>query len=379
MPAGTLVLTNNSDVVPGTGTLFTTELVSGDFIVVTVGGITYTLPVKSIDSNLQITLISKYQGPTQSAIAWYAVPRATQNQVTAALVAQATEALRGQNYDKANWQAVFSDSGDITVLLPDGSTFSGPSWKKIVELLNNIDPDAIQSLADQIHADAEQVGAHRLDVDAKASQVGLDASTASAAATTAVSANTSAEEANAAAQSAKTDAEAARDAAQSANPDNQLKKANNLSDVANTAAARTNISVYSKAEIDAKLDDPYEAGFYLNKTEAAAAGWITWNAALTSTDQELGLHITKNSITVVGRLAAAALAQSAILYTLLKSPKGQTTIRKPAAMVGILGSPASTWVVGYSSPQTSLAGQGFTWIPASNCTAILIDETWYFS
>ncbi|MFP8445417.1 hypothetical protein ACLH09_22075, partial [Citrobacter braakii] len=130
MSAGTLTLTNNSDVITGSGTAFTTELVVGDFIVVTVGGITYTLPVKTIDIDTQITLISKYPGPSQASSAWNAVPRATQNQVTAALVAQTTEALRGLNYDKQNWQLVFSTGGDITVMLPDGSQFSGPSWKK---------------------------------------------------------------------------------------------------------------------------------------------------------------------------------------------------------------------------------------------------------
>ncbi|MBA7941027.1 hypothetical protein HV224_28465, partial [Citrobacter sp. RHBSTW-00509] len=121
--------------VAGTDTTFTTELAAGDFVVVTVGGITYTLPVKTIDSDTQITLISKYPGPSQASSAWNAVPRATQNQVTAALVAQTTEALRGLNYDKQNWQMVFSTGGDITVMLPDGSQFSGPSWKKITDLL----------------------------------------------------------------------------------------------------------------------------------------------------------------------------------------------------------------------------------------------------
>ncbi|MEJ8326011.1 hypothetical protein WKI40_23055 [Kosakonia sacchari] len=250
MSAGSLALTNNSDVVPGTGTAFSTELVSGDFVVVTVGGITYTLPVKSVDSNSQITLISKYQGPSQSAVAWYAVPRATQNQVTAALVAQTTEALRGLNSDKQNWQAVFSDSGDITVILPDGSTFSGPSWKKIVELLNSVDLDAIQSLAEQIHIDAQQVAADRLDVDAKAEQASTDASTASAASASAVSANTSAQSAKTAAQTAQQLAEEARDAAQEANPTLQLTKSANLSDLSDIQVARANLGVYSKAEVD---------------------------------------------------------------------------------------------------------------------------------
>ncbi|MGI1966775.1 phage tail protein, partial [Citrobacter freundii] len=110
MSAGTLTLTNNSVQVLGTGTSFTTELTAGDFIVVTVGGVPYTLPVKSVESGTVLTLISNFTGPTQSGAAWSAVPRVALNMVTAALVAQSAEALRGLNYDKQNWQQVFSAS-----------------------------------------------------------------------------------------------------------------------------------------------------------------------------------------------------------------------------------------------------------------------------
>ncbi|EFM0014867.1 hypothetical protein DI17_000578 [Escherichia coli] len=129
MSAGTLTLTNNSDIVTGIGTSFATELDAGDFVVVTVGGVPYTLPVKTVDNNTQVTLVSNFTGPTQSGAAWSAVPRVALNMVTAALVAQSAEALRGLNYDKQNWQQVYSAAGNITVKLPDGTTFTGPSWK----------------------------------------------------------------------------------------------------------------------------------------------------------------------------------------------------------------------------------------------------------
>lgn len=133
MSAGTLTLTNNSDAVTGKGTAFTTELAAGDFIVVTVGGVPYTLPVKSVESDTELALVSVFTGPTQSGAAWSAVPRVALNMVTAALVTQSAEALRGLNYDKQNWQQVFSGSGEITVKLPDNSTFTGPSWKYLSE------------------------------------------------------------------------------------------------------------------------------------------------------------------------------------------------------------------------------------------------------
>lgn len=136
MSAGTLTLTNDTDAVTGSGTAFTTELAAGDFIVVTVGGIPYTLPVKTVNNNTSLTLVSVYTGPTQSGAAWSAVPRVALNMVTAALVAQSAEALRGLNYDKQNWQSIFSGTGNITVKLPDGSAWNGPAWNGITTELN---------------------------------------------------------------------------------------------------------------------------------------------------------------------------------------------------------------------------------------------------
>ena len=139
MSAGTLTLTNNSAAVAGSGTAFATELAAGDFIVVTVGGVPYTLPVKTVNSNTSATLVSNFTGPTQSGSAWYAVPRIAMNLVTAAAVTQAAEALRGLNYDKQNWQSIFSGTGDVTVRLPDGSSFTGPAWGGITSALSSVD------------------------------------------------------------------------------------------------------------------------------------------------------------------------------------------------------------------------------------------------
>lgn len=135
MSAGTITLTNGSAIVGGSGTSFATELAAGDFIVSTVGGVPYTLPVKSVESNAQLTLVSNFTGPTQSGAAWSAVPRVAMNMVTAALVAQSAEALRGLNYDKQNWQSIFSGNGNITITLPDGTTWTGPAWNSITTSL----------------------------------------------------------------------------------------------------------------------------------------------------------------------------------------------------------------------------------------------------
>lgn len=137
MSIGVITLTSHSSGVKGNGTAFNTELKAGDFIVSVVGGVTYTLPVKTVDSATQATLIKAYDGPTQAGAAWYAVPRDAMNTITAQLAAETAKALRGLSLDKENWQQVFSGSGNITVKLPDGSTYSGPAWSSITASLNN--------------------------------------------------------------------------------------------------------------------------------------------------------------------------------------------------------------------------------------------------
>lgn len=285
MSAGTLTLTNNSDLVSGAGTSFSTELTAGDFVVATVGGVTYTLPVKSVEGDTEITLISKYPGPTQQGTAWSAVPRATQNQVTAALVVQSTEALRGLNYDKQNWQAVFSADGNITVFLPDGTSFSGPSWRSIAETLSTLDVDYLNQLAAQINQDSQQVEADKNTVVETASQVSTDAQTASAAAT-------GAQDSAAGASQSETNAEeykelarkyalnpednpvtgseysalhysekAKKSAAEAAshNPAEALVKSLNLSDLADRAAAWLNVRPLGATPLAGDPVNPYDA------------------------------------------------------------------------------------------------------------------------
>lgn len=136
MPAGTIALTNNSTAVTGSGTSFATELKANDFIVAVVGGVTYTLGVQSVNSATGVTLTTAYNGPTASGVAWTAVSNAALVGITAQVAADVAKAIRGLNLDKANWQQVFSASGNITVTLPDGSSFSGPSWNSMAGSLS---------------------------------------------------------------------------------------------------------------------------------------------------------------------------------------------------------------------------------------------------
>ncbi|WP_425292511.1 hypothetical protein [Citrobacter freundii] len=165
MSAGVIQLTHNSATVLGYQTAFSTTLQPGDFVVSVVGGIAYTLPVKSIESNDSLTLVSAFTGPTANNLAWDAVSRVALNMVTAAMVVQNTEALRGLNYDKQNWQSIFSGTGTATVRLPDGSSFTGPAWGGITDTLNNINTALNGKLEQQQNLkDLEDKAASRLNL-----------------------------------------------------------------------------------------------------------------------------------------------------------------------------------------------------------------------
>lgn len=148
MPAGTIALTNNSTSVTGSGTSFTTELKANDFIVAVVGGITYTLGVQSVNSATGVTLITAYNGPNASGVAWTAVPNAALVGITAQVAADVAKAIRGLNLDKANWQQIYSASGNITVTLPDGSQYTGPAWNSITSTMLT-KADNLYSVADK--------------------------------------------------------------------------------------------------------------------------------------------------------------------------------------------------------------------------------------
>ncbi|BEM76411.1 hypothetical protein SME38J_05140 [Serratia marcescens] len=179
MSAGTITVTNDSDVIQGDGTAFDKDLVANDMVVCVIGGVTYTLVVKTIDSATQVTLLKKYDGPTQAGAAWYAVPRKAMNLITAQLSAEAVKAMHGLNYDKQNWQQVFSGAGDITVKLPDGSTYTGPAWNNIASALNlKADKTELDKKADKAELDKK---ANKSDLGNSASRdVGTTANTVAA-------------------------------------------------------------------------------------------------------------------------------------------------------------------------------------------------------
>ena len=128
MSAGTIALTNNSKNFTGSGTTFTTELTAGAFVVVTIGQVPYTLAVESVTSNTAAVLSAPFDGPTASGLAWDGVPVGSMALATMGVTTQAQKAMRMLIADSTNWRSIYSNAASVTVALPNGQTFTGPSW-----------------------------------------------------------------------------------------------------------------------------------------------------------------------------------------------------------------------------------------------------------
>ncbi|NCH88150.1 tail fiber domain-containing protein [Cronobacter dublinensis] len=271
MAKGTISIANGATAITGEGTTFTTELAAGDYIVFTAGQVVYTLAIKSVDSDTALTLTKAYTGPDADGLAWSAVPRSTMSQITMEVVNQVTEALRGLNHDKANWQQVFSESNDITVTLPDGSEFTGPSWSSIANLLEELDPDWLQQIVDDVTAAQASVSADKTaaesardDAQAAANSAaaaqqaaeGAGASAAQSASDAAISASAAADSATSASESAAESlkqAERAQELADSFDTTKVLKKDQNLGDVSDVTAARKNLGLSPSDNVEFNL------------------------------------------------------------------------------------------------------------------------------
>ncbi|MEY6764536.1 pyocin knob domain-containing protein [Kluyvera ascorbata] len=254
MSAGTISIQNNAAAVAGAGTAFTTEFSAGDFIVITTGGVTYTLPVKSIESDTALTLARNYNGPAVTAGAWTAMPRDTLNRISAQIAADTAYAIRQRVLEIDNWYQLLEVNGDVTIKMADGSSYTGPSWLKLIDVMKEMQIDQIIPIAEQIRADAQQVADDKLVIiqakdDAEAAAIAAAASEENAstsesnAASSASTASTKADEA----------AESARQAAES-NPLLALQKSLNLQDLPDKSAARSELDVFSKAEVDTHLE-----------------------------------------------------------------------------------------------------------------------------
>lgn len=132
MANGTINLVNNSTALTGVGSNFLTEVTPGDFIYAEVGTVPYTLPVDKVNSDTSITLLRKFIGPTTSGLVWVLIPRRAQNAVYSKLADQVSQALLQALTNEDNWQKLLTQNGQVSIVRPDGSTYTGPSWISVV-------------------------------------------------------------------------------------------------------------------------------------------------------------------------------------------------------------------------------------------------------
>lgn len=285
MAAGTLSVTNNSKAVVGVGTTFT-AFASGDFLTLVVGQVPYTVAIASIESDTALTLVLPFDGPTATGLAWDGVKRDTMSLATMGVTVQAQKALRLMIADENNWRAIFGDAEEITVTLPNGQVMQGMSWGYLSQLMKQIDPvemrnlqqqaaaseaaaqgfrneaegfkndaNTIKTQTDQIKADTQAIHDATNTIKTQTGQIKAD--------TQAIKDQTNQIKTDTGiirdqANTAKTDAQAARDAAKgyrdeaedfknAVNPTQFMKTSQNLADVADQSAARSNLGLGSVA------------------------------------------------------------------------------------------------------------------------------------
>lgn len=170
--------------------------------------------------------------------------------ITDDLINKASKAIELATQDIANQDKLLMGPGDVDIERADGTKINGPSWPKLVKGFNDANLPAFTALAQQVRDDKTSVdtstAAVALNTSSAANSAAKATTQADIATAKAAVANTGAATATAQATTATTQADRAKteaDRAQTANPDNQLKKAQNLADVADKAAARKNLDV----------------------------------------------------------------------------------------------------------------------------------------
>ncbi|BBT71262.1 tail fiber domain-containing protein [Klebsiella sp. WP8-S18-ESBL-06] len=272
MSAGTISIQNNAAAVAGDGTAFTAELAAGDFIVITTGGVTYTLPIKSIERDTALTLTRNYSGPAVTGAAWTAMPRDTLNRISGQIAADTAYAIRQRVLEIDNWYQLLEVNGDVTIKMADGSSYTGPSWLKLIDVMKELQIDELIPIAEQIRADAKQVAEDKpVIVQAKEDAEAAAAAAAVSEGNAVTSESNAAESASTASTKANEAAESAKQAAAS-NPQLALQKSLNLQDLADRAAAWLNVRPVGSTPLAAAAVNDGDAPQWLQVQNLVSAG-----------------------------------------------------------------------------------------------------------
>lgn len=140
MATGAITLTRGSQTVKGLGSSFLSEIFPGQYIVVTidttVGPRTYFTPVKSVESDTSLTLIAPFASDNVSSTTWDVIPDTMAFNIPTEMAQGLTLSIQNHLRDKDNWNKIFTQDGDVTLTMPDGMTYTGPSWKTLLTKLD---------------------------------------------------------------------------------------------------------------------------------------------------------------------------------------------------------------------------------------------------
>lgn len=320
MSAGLIKLKNKSSEIIGSETDFKTDLADGDLIVTVVGGVTYTLPVKTVTDATHLTLVRDYDGPDQNGAAWTAMPRETVNRITGQMAADASYLVRSRVLEVNNWYQLLEVNGDVAIKMADGSTYTGPSWLKICDLVNASDLSKIQPLADQIHTDATQVATDRTAADnsakAAASSATGAASSATAAKGSSDAAGTSATAAAKSASDAAGSASAAKGSADTAGG-SATAAAKSAQDAASSATAAKGSADAAGSSMTTAAESASDAAGSASAAKGSAdtAGGSATAAAKSATDAAGSASAAKDSAGAAGSSATAAASSASSAKT----------------------------------------------------------------
>ncbi|NIG13042.1 hypothetical protein F3J37_01020 [Pantoea sp. Al-1710] len=315
MPSGTITVTNASTTITGDGTTFTTDVNAGDYISFAIGGVQYTYPVATVDSDSSLTIAMGFNGTTTSSLTYEVVPITQLIPIPASLVNQTTQALRGNQTDRDNWNQLLTVDDDVTITNPDGTTFTGPSWLKVAEGINLTDLDQVTAIASQIQANADAASTSETNAANSASAAATSESNAATSEQNAATSETNA------AQSA-TDAQTSLDsigdsvtqAAESASAasDSASAAATSENNAANSAsAASTSEQNAATSEQNASTSESNAASSESNASDSADASAQSASDAADSATSAATSETNASNSAIGLSAAVSSAAQSA--------------------------------------------------------------------
>jgi len=312
MPAGTISLSNGSPTVTGDATTFTTEVNTGEFLLISDGGTNYTLPVISVDSDTQLTLSDSFTGPTASGLSYRAISSAQLVSVPTQLINQTTLAIRGLNNDKANWNQLLTVDGDVTITAPDSTTISGPSWPKVAKGIDTADLEKVTAIADEIQTNRDAAAASEANAATSEQNAALSetnaASSASDSATSAQQSADSAASIEGDVQQAAASAAAASDSADRA--EDAAKQLENNNEFAVTVDHIDGTDIYFKTSVYSGADsaEPASLTALFVDAETPDDGTLVQGGDLRSTYQadgaDYGSTVIHTTASIGGNVSA---------------------------------------------------------------------------